>query len=183
MQNRTDEYLMSIVKKGNSAAINELVKRYQSKLLQYFFRMSGDRYLAEDLVQESFIRLYKYRTNFNEEKNFFAWFFQIAKNVWNTAFQKQQPKIFLKDWESETKSIEIIPDTSVSYDQQELIEKALLRLPESDRELVILYYLKGFSYSDMSTLLKMAEGTLRVKLCRALKKLGNILKRLGYEDK
>ena len=62
-----------------------------------------------------------------------------------------------------------------------MITTAMLQLSERDRQLVILYHLKGFNYKELSTLFEIPEGTLRVILCRALKKLGSILKKNGYE--
>lgn len=177
-----DEKLMNLVKTDHSSAMTELVRRYQTKLFHFFYRMSGDKLLAEDLVQESFLRLYKYRANYKQDKPLFAWLFQIARNVWNTSFKNQQRNIESEKTVIEQNLNDKITNPSDSYDMQQMITTALLQLTERDRELVILYHLKGFNYKELSALFEISEGTLRVKLCRALKKLGLILKSVGYEN-
>lgn len=181
MLKQTDEELMLLVKMDESLAMTELVKRYQANLFNFFYRMSGDKFLAEDLVQESFIRLYKYRANYKDKNPLNTWLFQIARNVWNTSFRQQQKKpqndqqITIRNLKNQ------ISNPSDYYETQQLIKTALLQLPERDRELIILFHLKGFTHKELSTVFKVSEGTLRVILYRALKKLGVILKNMGYE--
>ena len=181
MQKESDEKLMELVKKGDRSAMTILADRYQYKLLNFFYRMSGDRDYAEDLAQESLIRIYKYRKKFQEEKKLFSWIFQIAKNVWNTAYRKEDKKNSINSSFHDNNYLSENSDPSIVYDEQELIHSAIQELPESDRELIVLYHLKGFKYKDLIGIYDYNEGLLRVKLCRALKKLGEILKRMGYE--
>lgn len=180
MHIQSDEAVMKRVKSNDSHAIGELIDRYHSKLFQFFYRMSGDRNLAEDLVQECFLRLYKYRASYQEDKLLFNWLFQIARNIWSNAYQNQQRKPETVQFEAVHLTDHTI-NPGATRDLQQLIMNALLELPELDRQLVILFHLKGFNYRELSALFEMSEGALRVKLCRALKMLGTILKNLGYE--
>ena len=181
MQRESDEILMELVKKGDRSAMTVLADRYQYKLLNFFYRMSGDKDYAEDLAQESLIRIYKYRKKYQDEKKLFSWVFQIAKNVWNTAYRKEDKKNRVSLHLNHDNYSSEFSDPSKKYDEQELIHSAIQELPESDRELIVLYHLKGFKYKDLASIYNENEGLLRVRICRTLKKLGEILKRMGYE--
>ena len=77
----SDQMLMISVRDGNMEKLGMLFERHHGRLFNYFLHLTGNRHLSEDLVQEVFVRLLKYRHTFRENSTFTAWMFQIARNV------------------------------------------------------------------------------------------------------
>jgi RNA polymerase sigma-70 factor (ECF subfamily) len=182
MVHETDEYLMEMVQKGDNKSLELLYDKHKKTLINFFYRMSGDIHTSENLLQETFTRVYLYRNSFSIDKIFFPWLYQIARNTWADHYKKKKKNPVFADNELQSVS-KISPGFEEQHDTQQLILFALQQLSENDRQLVILYHLKGLNYTEMSTMFQMTEGNLRVKLCRALKTLGAILKNSGYEYK
>lgn len=172
----TDEKLMQNVIAGKQASMNQLIIRYQNDLLRFFTRMSGNKHTAEDMVQMTFERVYRYRNGYKDDQSFKTWIWQIARNVWNSSFRKHEKLTSLT-----VNTDQKVRDASKTFELQQLIQTALMTLSERERELVVFYHLKGFGYKELSQIFETSEGNLRVIQCRALKKLGQVLKQLGYE--
>jgi RNA polymerase sigma factor (sigma-70 family) len=180
MQDKTDEHLMEQVQKGENKALEQLFANHKQSLINFFFRMSGDLNISENLLQDTFTRVYLYRNSYSIDKRFFPWLYQVARNTWATHYKRGLTNPV-------SAAHELVPETSISagneikYETNQLVLFALQQLHETDRQLVVLYHLQGFEYTELSALFEISEGNLRVKLCRALKTLGAILKKAGYE--
>ena len=91
----TDNELMEAVKDGRVEKLAVLFERYHVALFNFFLRLTGDRAASEDLVQDVFMRILKYRAGFQSEGRFAVWMFQIARNAHVDHLRKRKPLVAL----------------------------------------------------------------------------------------
>ena len=171
----TDEALMRAVRQGDLDSLSRLFERHHRPLFGYLYRMAGDRVTAEDLVQDVFVRVLKYRHTFRNEHSFERWLFQIARNVGRDfAGGRFTTEVLDDDMEIETGE----PGPGAAFERREdaaLVRQALRRLPADKRELIVLSRYRGMTYDQLAELLQAEAGTIRVRLHRAIRQLGDIL--------
>src|SRR6185295_18814112 len=179
----TDENLMLAVRRGEVSKLGALFDRHHRALFDFFARLTGSRTLAEDLVQDVFFRMLKYRETFREDSRFKAWMFHIARNARFDHFRKQQPEALLpEDGEGAPQSLSPIPGHRLEQDQQAtLLECALFRLSEEKREVLVLSRYQEMKYEQIAEVLGCEVGTVKVRVHRALKELREIFLKLSSE--
>lgn len=165
------------VKSGEVRLLGELYERYKKWLYNFFVQMNSDRDLSEDLVQNVFMRIMKYKHTYSEESKFTTWIFQIARNAQNDHFRKNAKSTNHLDIEKVSYSME--SDFNHDSDQDRKDEKQLLRvamqrLSEEKREVLVLSKLKEMKYREVGEVLKCSEEAARTKAHRALKELKSI---------
>ncbi|MFM8738708.1 MAG: RNA polymerase sigma factor [Cytophagales bacterium] len=185
MKTLSDNYLMAQVRDGDPTKLGLLYERYKRPLLGFYVGLVHDRELAEDLLQNTFIRILKYRHLFRvsnenaEGSDFRTWMFHIARNVKNDYYRKkkvaQEP---VENWServghSETRSAEMQKE-----DEQYLLRLAMSKLPEEKREVLLLSKYQEKKYSEIGALLGCTESAVKVKVFRALQELKVIYQRL-----
>src|SRR5258705_4643271 len=147
MKQLSESNLMELVQKGNNKAIMQLIERHRLVLINYFYRMGGDILTAEELLQETFTKMYLYRESFNVDKSFFSWLYQIARNVWATYYKKRQRNL-IRPASGDLPDVELTESLTQKLETQQLVQVALEQLSDEDRQLVVLYHLKGHSYAE-----------------------------------
>ena len=149
-----------------------LFERYHVKLYNFFYRLTGDAGLSEDLTQEVFLRILKYRQSFRGESKFTTWMYQIGRNVHIDHIRKKRPEMPLEDkWEEEI-APEPQPEEATSIEQDEaLLDKALALLPAAKKEILVLSRFQGMKYKDIAQLLGCSLSTVKVQVHRAIKDL------------
>lgn len=174
----TDENLLEQLRKGDVQSLGLLYERYKRVLFNYFLRSTGDSESSNDLVMETFERIYKYRKSYKYPKKVRSWIFSIASNLVRDAFKKSK---YIKAMQ--TSNIEIMtehPQTSIDIAyRQKLLHKALNRLKPSQRNIITMYYLLEMSYEDIASCEDITINNARIKVCRALKRMKEILKDSG----
>lgn len=175
MQPPSDEILMSEVKAGNTEALGELYNRYKNTLFTYFLRASGDRAESNDLLMNTFERLYKYRKGFKEEATFRPWCYQIANNLLKDHFkrEKRHTKMTEARYPDDESKLLTKPDNVNAYN---VLYKALDKLKPRDKRIITQYYLLGSAYSEIAIMENISVNTARIRVCRTLKKLRELLK-------
>ena len=159
------------VRDGDVAGLGQLFERHHAGLFDFFARTLGDRSAAEDLVQEVFIRILKYRATYRDEGRFQIWMFHIARNVRNDHLRKRRPDQLTADIrEPEAGGADQAAAVEIAQDLARL-RRALLRLPDDRRELVVLARYHGMTHEEIGAVLRVEPGTVRVRLHRALKEL------------
>jgi RNA polymerase sigma-70 factor (ECF subfamily) len=164
----------------------EIMDKYERKIFNMIYRMTGNYDDAVDLTQETFLKVYKSLRSFRGEANIYTWIYQIALNLCRTKMaQDRRMKVISLDQEIETEEGEMereIPDDSMTPEQvweakniQEAVQKAIERLPLPYREVIILHDLQGFSYGEIANMLGTNEQAVRVRLHRARKRLKELL--------
>jgi RNA polymerase sigma factor (sigma-70 family) len=175
-----DEELMAMVRDGAADMLGVLFDRYQTPLFNFYSRLTGDRGASEDLVQEVFVRVLKYRRTYRPGTRFRPWIYQIARNARTDHMSKQRSHSELDD-EMATSSAQ--PNTAqrdtVERDQQHaILHRALLQLPEEKREVLLLSRFQGLRYEEIAELLGCQAGAVKVRVHRALQELREVFIRL-----
>jgi RNA polymerase sigma-70 factor (ECF subfamily) len=173
----TDEALMLAVQGGDVDRLSSLFERYHRQLFAFFYQMLRDRSAAEDLVQDVFVRVLKYRRTFQPETSFKAWIFHIARNSRHDFVRKHPPAGGTVD--DAMASFDAGVGAQLEKDDETaLLRRALSRLSADKRELIILARYRGMSYEELAALMEVDQGTVRVRLHRAIRQLGDVFHEL-----
>jgi len=145
--------------------IEEIVKRYQDKLLRTAIAITGNKADAEDIVQETFIKLFDKNPNFQSEQHETAWLIRVTVNLCKSRLRSHW-------WKKTEPLLESYP--TQSDDQQNLIE-TVLSLPAKYRIVIHLFYYEGYSTKEISKITELSESTVRQQLTRARRMLKDYL--------
>lgn len=178
----TDEHLMLAVKNGEVERFGELFERHHHRLFAFFYRMIGDASAADDLAQEVFVRMLKYRNGFGPESQFRAWMYQIARNVRADFLGKLRSESLLSRATAADLRI-ALPDPPEKQEHLSVLQRALLALPEEKRELLILARYEELKYEAIAKMLQIEVGTVKVRIHRALKELRAVFLKMSGEEK
>ncbi len=171
----TDNELMEQVRDGKVEKLAVLFERHQTMLFNFFLRLTGNRAASEDLVQEVFIRILKYRAGYQGESRFVVWMYQIARNAHVDFLRKRRPEVPLDERVEATPGREPLPEDRFEADQEAaLVRRALDRLPERKREILLLFRYQDLKLREIAELLGCQVGTVKVQVHRALKDLSRI---------
>jgi RNA polymerase sigma factor (sigma-70 family) len=168
----SDEALMRAVREGDLPRLGILFERYHLILFDFLSRMTGSRQVAEDLVQEVFLRILKYRATYRDDARFKAWVYGIARNCRVDYFASRQKVVPLSQEALESPDPKPAPESQIEQQRQSaLLRSALMRLSDDDRELIVLARYREMKHQDIAELLGVNPGTVKVRLHRALKEL------------
>jgi len=175
----TDEELIARFQKGDAYAFDLLVKRYKDPLLNFTYRFIGDLVEAEDIVQETFYRVFKNKHYYKEVAKFSTWIYTIAGNLAKTELRRRKRrKIFSIHKETPMEKELEIPDLRTDPEKEvntivteKLIQKAISNLPKKFRQVIVLRDIQGFSYEEISSIIKVPLGTVKSRVNRARLKL------------
>ena len=164
---------------GDDRAFGELVKRYDGRLLNFVYRTVGDRERGQDLVQETFVRVYRHMHRFDQTKKFSTWIYTIAGNLAKNELRNRSrnPLVLFqtirKNWEADHRPLEW-EDSSYRPDDlyrkrflKDLVEKAVVELPEHHRIVFVLRELEGKTYEEIAEITGCNLGTVKSRLNRA----------------
>jgi RNA polymerase sigma factor (sigma-70 family) len=173
-----DEALMRAVREGDLGRLAPLFDRYHLVLFDYLNRMTGSREVAEDLVQDVFVRILKYRATFRDDVRFETWVFRIARNARADHFARRGVAEPLSDEALERPDLSPGPDRLLEQEHdEERLRAALMGLREDRRELIILARYQGMKLEAIAELLGIDTGAVKVRIHRALKELREIFLR------
>ncbi len=190
LQELSDEELILEFQKNNTKdAFNILVQRYKNPLTNYVFRFLGDYEACADVVQETMIKVYRYKDTYSSVAKFSTWVYTIAGNLARTEYRRQRRRnIFsISDYGEEHKTYDL-PDESYRPDvatdsgiKDEIIQNALLKVKEAYREAVVLRDVQGLSYEEIAEILGVNEGTVKSRINRGRAQLQELLKDIYKE--
>jgi len=186
----TDEELMAIFQDNNdSNAYNQLCLRYKDKLINFLYRFTGNRQSAEDLTQDTLLKVYFKKDSYKEIAKFSTWMYTIGSNLAKTELRKikRRKTHTFTDLGSEEYGDFQPPDTSYDPNNKEedteitdeLIKESLLLLDDEFRLIVLLRDIQELSYEEISKILQIPLGTVKSRINRARLKLREILKQKG----
>ncbi|MFO7865543.1 MAG: RNA polymerase sigma factor [Candidatus Aminicenantes bacterium] len=179
-----DTDIMSAVKKGQVEKLAVLFEKHHLKLFNFFWRLTGNRNVSEDLVQDVFIRILKYRSTYNGNSRFSFWMFQIARNAHYDFLRKHknQNHYSLDDqWRETTSRVDSPQDQTVLGQEIDLLQQALSKLPVRKREVLLLSRFQGMKYKEIAELMDCRIGTVKGHVHRAMKELRKIYGELAKE--
>jgi len=177
------------VREDDATAFEELMLRYQGRVLSVLQHVVGNRDLAEDLTQDVFLRVFRARKTYTPGSKFSTWLFTIANNVALNAIRRQQRKPerqFVSVGESSTSMLTIdsaVPENSAmmptrQLDHQELrdtVRMAVDTLNENQRMAVMLNKFESMNYADIARVMKLTPQAVKSLLCRARANLRTVL--------
>jgi RNA polymerase sigma-70 factor, ECF subfamily len=187
-----DDDLKHVVlcQKGNVGAFEVLVERHQKKMLNIAFRMMGDYDEACDVTQEAFLAAYKAINKFKAEAKFSTWLYRIVVNYSKNRLKqmggRDRREAALLDDSGEIKTEGVSnpvdcenPGTRLEIREREAqVQKCIMSLDEEYRDVLILRDIQGFSYEEISGILKIPDGTVKSRLSRARNALKDCLIRV-----
>jgi RNA polymerase sigma factor (sigma-70 family) len=168
----TDEMVMEAVRNGDLQQASMLFERYNRRIFNFLARMTMDKDLAEDLCQNVFLRMIKYRSSYRTGARFQSWIYQIARNVFSDHYQKVKNRY--SDFVDVEKISDHMADNEDSQQQDEkeaLLHRSMAKLTEEQRELLVLTRFQQMKYEDVADLMDTTVANIKVKVHRALIRL------------
>ncbi len=187
LEELTDSQVVQASLDGDIRAFGELVSRYDQRLLNFVYRTIGDRERAQDLVQETFVRVYRHLERFDQTKKFSTWIYTIASNLAKNELRNRSrnPLVLFqtikKNWDADHRPLEW-EDTQYKPDDlfrkrhlREKVEEAVEHLPEHHRIVFVLRELEGKTYEEIADITGCNLGTVKSRLNRARNNFANII--------
>jgi RNA polymerase sigma-70 factor (ECF subfamily) len=185
-----DEDLMAHFQQGTVEAFDLLVGRYRDQLSHYVYRFVGDMRECEDLLQETFLRVYRNRHSYRRIAKFSTWLYTIAGNLARSEYRKRKRRQVYslqavnrddEEYEIEIPDEEFSPaDTAESALQDRYVQQALMEIPEEFREVVVLRDVQQLAYEEIATITGLPMGTVKSRINRGRTKLQVLLQEV-YE--
>ena len=180
LEAQADNTLMEKVRDGDLDKLSLLFQRYKRPLYGFFYGMNKDQELSEDLVQNTFFRIIKYRHLFRGEGDFKTWMFHIARNVSHDHFRKDKMKVreSVENWQERLGHDENQSTEMQQREAQQMLSMAMDKLPIEKREVLLLSKYQEKKYKEIGEILGCSEGAVKVKVFRALQELKVVYKQL-----
>jgi RNA polymerase sigma-70 factor (ECF subfamily) len=169
LKDPTDEELMTRVASGDLESLKFLFERHHMHVYNFICKMSGNKPLSEDITQDVFYKVLKYRESYNNGK-FISWLFTIARN--SLASYYKSPIIQQVGMDAYENVLRADEDTITEERSQ--LQQALDKLNPSDRELLILNRLQEIKYPELAEIMGSTTGAIKTRVNRALQKLRTI---------
>jgi RNA polymerase sigma-70 factor (ECF subfamily) len=183
----TDSQVVQAFLDGEQRAFGELVRRYDNRLVNFVYRTVGDRERAQDLVQETFVRVYRHLHRFDQTKKFSTWIYTIAGNLAKNELRNRSrnPLVLFQtlkqNWDADHRPLEW-EDSQYKPDDlyrkrflREKVEEAVAQLPEHHRVVFVLRELQGKTYEEIAEITGCNLGTVKSRLNRARNNFAQII--------
>jgi RNA polymerase sigma-70 factor (ECF subfamily) len=175
VKDTSDSELMRQVRVGRTAALATLFERHHTRLYRYCQRMTGNRAAAEDLVQDVFMKMLKYKATFKDDSEFVPWMFGIARNACLGYLRRAaNDRVPADGVLANSAAVEAIADDEPDPTQCALVRRALLELPAERREVLVLSRYEFKTYEEIALVLDCSVGAVKVRVHRAIKQLREI---------
>jgi RNA polymerase sigma-70 factor (ECF subfamily) len=183
-----EELMRAVAATGDETAFQELYARYAVRVEAYIRRLLGQKTAAEDLTQDVFMRLMRYRSSYRPGGTLASWLFQIARNVVSTYRHRSSRKIVPVEAVPETPAIPTVGahDQSPAAQAEEreavdIVRQALGEMPEADRMVVQLRLHEDLNFAAISQRLGLTEDGARKRFLAALSRMRSLLAQKGLE--
>jgi RNA polymerase sigma-70 factor (ECF subfamily) len=169
----TDEALALQLQQGEQTALTVLVERHYDALLGYLYRMmSGDRALAEDLAQETFLRVLSAAHQYQHPRPFKPWLYAIATNLVRNHYKRADTRYTFAEGDGDVSDEWDVPEAAVlEQDEAQAVIAALRTLPDDQREVIVLYYYQSLEGAEIAAALGIPLGTVRSRLAAGVRHL------------
>ena len=187
-----DRELVALCRKGDIDAFETLVRNYQKKMFNIAFRITGSMEDASEVVQDAFVSAHRNLKDFEQKSRFSTWLYSITVNTAKNRLTQSKTRSMhesaslddpspcdekMKRFEPASNDPSALEQLS-RKEQQQKVQECLDRLEQDFREVIVLRDLQGFSYTEISRILALAEGTVKSRLFRARDSVKDCLKKL-----
>ena len=169
-----DEEIMQHVKDGNLAEMSVLFERYHLRLYNFFLKLTGKKDISQDLTQNLFYRIIKYKNSYKSGLSVKSWIYQMARNLHidYCKEEKRSEELFMK-----TDSYPVdISDENTGFQEEdfERFEYAFAALSNEQKEIIVLSRYQGLKYEEISLIINQSVPAIKVAMHRAIKQLRGI---------
>jgi len=183
----SDEQLMWRVQMDDDeGAFAGLMRRWEAPIQRLCLRMTGDAHRGEDLAQETFLRVYARRKDYQPSGKFSTWLWRIALNLCYDELRRRQRREEspleheggepTAPWIASLAAPEPAPDKSLAdRERGELVREALLQLPEAYRTVLVLRHYEDLKFREIAEVLEVPEGTVKSRMAEALSRIARLL--------
>ena len=185
LEQATDEELIRAFQNGNQQAYDEIVSRYRGPLNNFIYRIINDPAFTEDILQETFLRLWLNRDSYKEIARFSTWIYTIASNLAKTEIRRRKVRRWLSFSGGIYERPLEIADDSVDPQRdlerrniQRRVDEEIRKLPLVFREVVVLRDIQELSYEEISSILEIPLGTVKSRVNRGRQRLQKRLRDL-----
>ena len=158
-----EKLLIKNLKRGREEAYRQLIEEYSNKLLRTCYLILNDREEAEDVVQETFIKVFNKIDTFKEKSGLYTWIYAIALNLSRDRMRTKQDMLELKDEWIGNDDVESHVEINIDREQ---LRKEIFGMNSLYKEVLVLFYFEELSIKEISNLLNEKEGTIKSKLSR-----------------
>ena len=186
--------LIKACQDGDPSSFNMLVWRWEKPLYNFIYKYVGNATLAEDLVQDTFIRVLKSIKRYTHQGSFSTWLYRIAVNLCKDHLKRKRlPMVSLHDYYTTGSGEKIYvqdrvadekartDDSLNAEEREELVRRLLAGLPEEQRIVILLKEYQELTFREISEVLDVPEGTVKSRLYHALRAMKENLERTGFE--
>ena len=190
LEEMSDEELMKQFQQGAVVAYDILMDRYEEPLKHYIYKFVKEWQEAEDILQETFMRVFRNRHSYRPVAKFSTWLYTIAGNLARSEYRKRKRRnvTSIQSVNRDNEEYEMdLPDETYSPDedaqgavQEDHIQRALMEIPEEFREVVVLRDIQHLSYKEIAEITGLPMGTVKSRINRGRSKLQDLLEEV-YE--
>jgi RNA polymerase sigma-70 factor (ECF subfamily) len=184
----SDQLIMERIRDGDQQAVVELVQRFQNELLGFFYHLCWDQLVAEELVQDVFVNVYRSRARYQPTAKVRTFLYRIAHNLWIDHVRRQKHHVSI-DAEMGDRSLRLADvlkapgggDSDLDGRDETIrsrIQESLDGLPEGQREVFVLANNHGMKYQEIAEVLGIPEGTVKSRMHNAVRALRDDLQDL-----
>jgi RNA polymerase sigma factor (sigma-70 family) len=171
----SDEKIMLLVKEGQVSELTELFERYHVRLYNFFLRLTLDGPLSEDLTQNLFYRIIRYRQSFEPSNgNFRSWMYRMARNIYADHLRQEGRSPARRGEPEEAAERAAAPEAGYTEEHYEKLDLALAQLSPEQREILVLSRYQGLKYAEISQIKDLSVAAIKVQVYRALRQLRSL---------
>lgn len=175
-----EQHIINQIIEGDTKAFAILVDRYKDLVFTLTIRMLKNREEAEEVSQDTFIKVFKSLGKFKGDSKFSTWIYRVAYNTCLDRIKKnkrQLKEVSIDEFtEHQIKTMDNALDTLEKHEQEKAIQECLQQLPSEDSFLLTLFYFEDLTLEEISKIVNIEVNNVKVKLFRSRKKLASILK-------
>jgi len=179
LEEMTDEELMLECQKDNLEAFNLLFRRYERRIYNFSLRLVGDRLSAEEITLDAFMRAYRARRRYQPTARFSTWIYSIAKNLCRDFSKAKSKDEMISQTAQELALAARSPadpeEITLKGELKMKVMEAINSLPPRQREVIIMSYYEGLTYSEIASILRCSLGSVKMAAHRAYFKLRELL--------
>ncbi|MBE7557481.1 sigma-70 family RNA polymerase sigma factor [bacterium] len=193
-----DDQLLAAYAGGDSQAFRVLVERWQSRILNFLYRLVGDLHLAQDLRQEVFVRVARAAPTYLAQDKFSSWIYRIALRVAQTAMRKvgreRNRVVSLDAYENPDPDLNVtplqvesdVPGPVAALEEAELarlLREGVEQLPDAERLVLVMRHYQDLNFREISEILDVPESTLKSRFYKAMERMRRYLRRVGVSER